>query len=263
MQGWFLTDGTDSTLRCQCVRMCAHTPALTAPTALLTSSTSAGDSATHAALLLTATSTQQPPCIASPPPCGISALLPRGDYSPRPEHFTAPLHFCSAATSSLLAYNSALPLSPRLLRAVLELDRWARPLNLAYCFRGPPVPAATESGSVRSPSACVLCRPCFIGPSFFHWAARDLAWRPLGTRTRFATIPHAGYGGFREHSGARNRRPCGARRCFANFLSGLRKPPNKGAHHEHQRGSAEGGCVLHAGPTRAARAREHKVRGLA
>ena len=71
-----------------------------------------------------------------------------------------------------------------------------------------------KPGSARSPSACVLfvlglaesshlakceakshdaqCRrPCFIGPSFFHWAARDLARRPHGTRTRFAAIPQA------------------------------------------------------------------------
>ena len=72
----------------------------------------------------------------------------------------------------------------------------------------------------------------------------------LSERARVSQ-PFPGYGGFHpkrpagehhEHSGARNR-PCGARRCFANFLNGLRKPP-KGAHHQHQRGSAEGGCVL-------------------
>ena len=62
-----------------------------------------------------------------------------------------------------------------------------------------------------------------------------------------------------EHHGARNR-PCGARRCFANFLSGLWKPP-RGAHHQHQRGSAEGGCVLHGGPTRAEKAREGSAEG--
>ena len=41
-----------------------------------------------------------------------------------------------------------------------------------------------------------------------------------------------------EHSGARNRR-CGTRRGIA---SGQRKPP-KGAHQQHQRSSAEGGCA--------------------
>ena len=43
--------------------------------------------------------------------------------------------------------------------------------------------------------------------------------------------------------------------------------PQKSAHHQHQRGPAEGGCVLHGGPTRAERARggenTRAVRGLA
>ena len=83
-----------------------------------------------------------------------------------------------------------------------------------------------------------------MGPSFFRWAARDLTRRPLGTRMRFGHSP--GYGGFRgrrgrEHSGARNR-PFGARRCFANFCVGCGSP-QKGAHHQHQRGSAEGGAL--------------------
>ena len=69
--------------------------------------------------------------------------------------------------------------------------------------------------------------------------------------------PRRPAGEHHEHSGARARnRPCGARRCFANFLSAP-----KGAHHQHQRGSAEGGCVLHGGPTRAERARGGSAEG--
>ena len=89
--------------------------------------------------------------------------------------------------------------------------------------------------------------------------------RPEASRNAYAFRSHSpGYGGFRgrrgrpagehhEHSGARNR-PGGARRGITSFLSGLRKPP-KGTHHQHQRGSAEGRCVLHGGPTGAERAK--------
>ena len=66
------------------------------------------------------------------------------------------------------------------------------------------------------------------------------------------TTPRRPAGEHHEHSGARNRL-CGARRGIASFLSKLRKPP-KGAHHQHQRGPAEGGCVLGS---------HQKARGLA
>ena len=153
----------------------------------------------------------------------------------------------------------------------------ARGLAPGFYLRCPPVGAAPRIGQRSVPERlCPGCsqlgrvyshlakceakrhdaqcrRPCFIGPSFFHWAARDLARRLLGTRISQPlprlwrvsgppwTTPRRPAGEHHEHSGARNR-PCGARRGIASFLSGLPKP-SKDAHHQHQRGSAEGGCV--------------------
>ena len=109
-------------------------------------------------------------------------------------------------------------------------------------------------------------RPCMLHRTLVFPLGR-VGPRPEAPRYAHAFRSHSpGYGGFRgrrgrprrpagehhEHSGACNR-PCDARRCFANFLSGLRKPP-KGAHHRHQRSSAEGGCTaLLQTPTCAAR----------
>ena len=95
----------------------------------------------------------------------------------------------------------------------------------------------------------------FIGPSFFHWAARDFARRLLGTRTGFVAIPQAmaGFGPaeddptnpageHHEHSG--RRQPALRREAmFCQFFEWVSEAPKE---HTSSASAAFGGGGVRA-----------------
>ena len=110
------------------------------------------------------------------------------------------------------------------------------------------------SPSLRRAVACRLCfsmlwetatqcrRSCFIGPAFFHRAARDLVWMLTRQRRRFAAIPQGMMADFGTPVDDPSARDVLQIVEWAAEAPAGSEDPKAGAHHQHQWGLVRGGA---------------------